>query len=47
MSNKEKLYETECTIANFHDNKEIQKRYDTLDEDEDWVAINMNNIKRY
>ena len=36
-------------IANFDDDKEIQKEYDNINEDEDYVTININksikNIK--
>ena len=48
ISIEEELSKTEHMIANFHNDKEITKEYEILDEDEHYVATNMNmnkNIK--
>lgn len=31
-----------CLIADFYDDKEIEKEYDIIDEDEDYGAIYIN-----
>lgn len=47
ISIKEELSKTMQAIANFADDKEIEKEYDNINEDEDYVAININkDIKR-
>lgn len=47
ISIKEELSKTMYAIANFADDKEIEKEYDNINEDEDYVAININkDIKR-
>ena len=47
ISIKEELSKAMYAIANFADDKEIEKEYDNINEDEDYVAININkDIKR-
>ena len=39
---KKKKSKTMCVIADFYDDKEIEKEYDIIDEDEDYGAIYIN-----